>query len=102
VSQPAASYQQPAPASHPDPSYPAYPEVSQPAPAAAWYGANGQVAAEQPGYHGGYQGGHQETAAYAQPAYPAISYDQHGYGQEPAYGRDGYQAYPGYGTGGGY
>jgi hypothetical protein len=42
----------------------------------------------------------QPDAAYHQPSYQAVQYDQAGYGQDPAYARDAYPGYPGYGTGG--
>jgi hypothetical protein len=43
-----------------------------------------------------------EPAGYQQAGYvPGVSYEQGGYGaQDGAYGREAYQGYPGYGTGG--
>jgi hypothetical protein len=126
---PAASHQDTSYSSQ-DPGYgrqdPGYGQAAQ---AGGWYGADGQPAAPAampaftatpPGTPGGYlnggqipnghdaagnqvsyQGSQPEAAQYPPPAYPAVQYDQRGYaGQEPGYGLDGYQGYPGYGTGG--
>jgi hypothetical protein len=111
------------PASH-DNGYPAYADSGQYASDPSWYGTqmpaagNGNMQAvptfssvpgeyypanghAQAGYYPGYPAAQQETVAYAQPAYPAAAYDQHGYGpQEAVYGLDGYQGHSGYGTGG--
>jgi hypothetical protein len=127
VSQPAASYPPQAPAaSQPDSSYAGYTDHGQYGAAdPGWYGvpppaggtSQGQAGPalgtgpggyqltngpdQAAGYYPGYQAGPPETAAYPQPVYPATQYEQRGYGgQEAAYGRDGYQGYPGYGASG--
>jgi hypothetical protein len=121
VTQPAASYQPPAAPVPQDSDYAAY--TSQELPGGeGWYppvnahgNGTGQHRAPSPapgGYLPGangtngydpasYRPSQPETAAYHQPAYPAAQYDQGGYAvQDAMYGRDSYQGYPGYGTGG--
>jgi hypothetical protein len=67
---------------------PGYPSAQQP------YGA------DPAGYPPSYQGGQPDPANYGQPGYGTPQYDPRVYGsQEPGYGRDGYQGYPGYGSG---
>jgi hypothetical protein len=110
-----------------DPGYAAY--GSQPAPGAdGWYSPSGGYLPADPVPNGSFAGGGatnggipnggvtngggaygydqpaypdlQAEAAYHQPAYQAVQYDQAGYGaQDAAYGRDAYQGYNGYGTG---
>ncbi len=128
VSQPADSYQ-PAPVGGDmDPGYRSQdPGYGQPALGdSGWYGASahgasaaqvpmpafstappgylngGQPApSHDPSYQVGYQAGQPETVNYPQPGYAGAQYDQRGYGpQEAGYSADGYQGYPGYGTGG--
>jgi hypothetical protein len=117
VSQPAAS--QPAASYSPPPPAPAsYGKHAQPnadwydgqAPAPAFTGGSQpgystsqqSFSADPAGYQLGYQGGQPDPSAYGQPGYaaaPTPQYDPRLYGsQEPGYGRDGYQGYPGYGS----
>jgi hypothetical protein len=84
----AGAAQVPLPAFSPAP--PGYLGSDQPAP--------GQDPAS---YQAGYQAGQPETVSYPPPGYAGAQYDQRGYGpQEDGYSADGYQGYPGYGTGG--
>jgi hypothetical protein len=118
VGQPAASTPQP-PVQ--DSGYATYDR--QPAPAAgadSWYGGPMPGSAPVPparhqapadylpggmpptGYDQSAYPAQPETAGYQQAGYvPGVSYEQGGYGaQDGAYGREAYQGYPGYGTGG--
>jgi len=104
VAPPAASYQ-PAPTQQDDPSYGAY--TSQEIPGGeGWYPAIGSylpspAAANGYDHQAGNRPAQPHTPAYHQPAYPATQYDQGGYAvQDAGYGRDAYQGYPRYGTGG--